>query len=594
MRLILMEKPLAAKTLVSQLFPSASMERRGRVPVFRYNDTVVVPLSGHIIDVDFPEEFGRWSLKHLYELIEAPIREKIVRWDIYSVLRGLKPSLVIIATDADREGEAIGLEVVKKIYKNIPAYRAWFSSLSKEELERAFSNLGKPRENLAEAAFARRDVDLLWGATLTRAISLVSNRRGRDFLSIGRVQTPTLALVVERELQIRSFKPETFYYVKVTFDGGFVGTTERTKKKEEAELWLHSITNRAKVVSFNKKKESIPRPKPFDTTTFLSEANRLLGLSPSKAMALAEELYMMGYITYPRTDNQTYPPEAKRYASMLKTLYGIEEIYQPSKGRKTEDHPPIYPVKPPTNLKDDLLRVYDLIARRFLATFYRDGIVERREAILSSGGIEIRVSGGIVLDRGWTKIYPRRIELQRVPELTGEVAIREKALSTSKTTPPPRYSPGDLVKEMERLGLGTKSTRQDIISKLYKRGYIEGRKRIKPTKLGENLYNILNALIPYLLSPEITANLEREMDLIERGKRRREDVLKETRKILKEYVDIILSNSQRIKEVVWHDIRDEDSAGQKKKPVGKRSRASRTFKTFKGKKASSRRKNKEL
>ncbi|NPA87063.1 MAG: DNA topoisomerase I, partial [Candidatus Diapherotrites archaeon] len=327
MILILAEKTKAGRRLAEILSGGRYKTlKSGKLTYFLFSkdgkDYMVVPLRGHVIDVDFPKEYSRWSLKGLKELTEAPVVQRVTFWDVIKFLKSIRDRVegVIVATDADREGEAIGLEVVDYLFRDKPVARAWFSSLTPSEVRRAFSNLLKPRRSLAEAAFARRDVDLLWGAVLTRALSLTSGRRGKNFLSVGRVQTPTLALIVEREREIRNFVPEPYWILKVRFPSFWAEHPKKIKEERLAKEMAEKVKGKKGVVkSFKKGEKKVPRPVPFDTTTFLSEASKLLGIPPKEALDIAEDLYMSGLISYPRTDNQTYPPDLP-FSSILQKL----------------------------------------------------------------------------------------------------------------------------------------------------------------------------------------------------------------------------------------------------------------------------------
>ncbi len=573
MILIIAEKAKAGRRIAEVLSGGRYRAlRAGKHVMYTFNlngkEYVVFPLRGHVIDVDFPKEFSRWSLKRLKDLVNAPIIQKVTLWNVINLLKSLKNRVeaVIIATDADREGEAIGLEVVEYLFRDKPVARAWFSSLTPREIKKAFSNLIPPKRSLAEAAFTRRDVDLLWGAVLTRALSLTSGRRGKDFLSVGRVQTPTLALVVEREREIRNFKPETYFLLKALFEKEtpFWGTHPRKLKEErEAKELLEKVKNGMGVVrSFKKEEKKIHRPVPFDTTTFLSEANKILGIPPKEALDIAEDLYTSGLISYPRTDNQTYPPDLP-FAEILSKLSRIPSYrpftsrisppFRPSRGRKTEDHPPIHPVDVPASpLPEKHAKIYDLIVRRFLATLLPEAVVEEKKGIIEVNGVPFEVKGKVLVFPGWMEVYPVSIEEVRVPDLVvgEEIPVKKVQLEKKKTKPPSRYSPGELVKRMESLGLGTKATRAEIIAKLYRRGYITGRKRIRPTPLGELVYDLLKEIAPETLSPELTARLEEDMNHIERGSKERGAVVGEARGVLSRLVDEFLNKKDRIREAM--------------------------------------------
>ncbi len=564
MILILAEKYQAAKKIAEAIGSNVTRKKAGRNLYYFEVDwngkrAYVVPLRGHIIDIDFPPKYRRWELSTLRDMIREKPVEKVTDREIFSFLNKIKNAVeeVIIATDADREGEAIGFEVYRRLFRNKPVKRAWFSSLTKEELVKAFNNLIRPKENLAGAAFARREVDLKWGAVLTRALSIKENRRGKEFLSVGRVQTPTLALIVEREREIRNFKPKTYY--KLVFHlkhDNIEFSCEYDKqfdKKEEAEDIAKHLSGRKVVVtSIERKEVIIYRPVPFDTTTLLSESSKLLGFSPGKTMKLAEGLYLMGYITYPRTDNQTYPPGTpfKKILGMLGRVStystyvkNIKPPYRPSSGRKTDDHPPVYPVGIGDMDKEHFM-LYDLIVRRFLATLYRNAVVEETNAFFELDSVKFSCKGRKVVDPGWTEVYPVSIEERILPDMEeGDVIEVERIdVVKRKTKPPSRYSPSELLKKMEQLGLGTKSTRAEIIEKLYKRGYITGRKRIKPTELGELVYDIFLKSDPVVIRPDLTAMLEENMREIEEGKRRVDEVVRRSSEVLESVLNRFLEH----------------------------------------------------
>jgi len=572
MKLILAEKDAAARKIAHVLSGGRYRTvRQGKISYYVFGDTVVFPLRGHLLDVDFPPRFSSWRMEDLPLLVESPLVVKERDPARLRVLRRLMRacSEVIIATDADREGEAIGLEVVDGDKK---VSRAWFSSLTPQEIRRAFSNLRSPNYALAHSAFARRDVDLLWGAVLTRALSLKTNRRGRDFLSVGRVQTPTLALVVEREREIRSFVPEKYYVVVGEAEGYRVVCDKKFKNKEEAQEIAKN--KRGVVVSVEERVVEVPRPVPFDTNTFLREASRLLKISPKRALDVAEELYLRGLISYPRTDNQTYPPmDFSSILSLLEEAYpivkNIRPPYRPSSGRKTEDHPPIHPVGY-ERLEGIHARVYDLVARRFIATLLPPGRVKVRRVVIEAG-CGLVGEGREVVERGWTAVYPHELKTSPLPPFQrGQEVSLSLSVEERKTQPPPRYTYSTLLSKMESLGLGTKSTRAEIIDKLFKRGYLTGKKVIRPTELGEAVYDILKGIVPVIVGPGLTASLEEELERVAKGQEGREEVVARAREVLRKVVNDFLAR----------DVGGV-ALGSKEEPVGKRPGAPRGAKKVK-------------
>lgn len=348
----------------------------------------VISLRGHILELDYPEEYRDWKAIPPQDLVYA---KQIKTVKVKSILHRIAETAalcdtVIIATDYDREGELIGLETVTAA--NIPmskVKRARFSALTKGEVENAFANLVDADVKLAEAAEARQIVDLSWGAVLTRLISISSGQVGKNFMSIGRVQSPTLKLLVDRDEEIRNFVPTPYWTIRGRFGVlGFHGTHRSGQiwNAEEANSIYAKIKDckEGTVSSYEKSLKEEYRPPPFDTTAMQVEANKI-GIPPSAAMKIAEDLYTGGYISYPRTENTEYPRTLSLKGVLEKLCDGDfkqdaeallkQEKIVPSHGkRRTTDHPPIYPTAGATRsqLKGDKWNLYELIVRRFMAT----------------------------------------------------------------------------------------------------------------------------------------------------------------------------------------------------------------------------------
>ncbi len=579
MILILAEKPIAGRRIAKILSGGKMAQKTYRKhPYWEFTlngqPAVLVPLKGHVVDVDFPPELNRWDLKTIHELLEADLQRRTTNPTIVNLLKKLAPSvdLVIIATDADREGEAIGLEAYEIVReaagRDIPVKRAYFSALTEEEIRRAFENLREPDYNLAASAFARREVDLLWGAVLTRAVSLLTDRRGKDFLSVGRVQTPTLALVVEREREIRNFVPIPYWTILARLKKG---SGEFSAEYAEGKIWQEPMAQmlyrtaagakEAVVQRIERRSDKIPRPVPFDTTTFLKEANAQLGLSAAEALSVAESLYMKGLISYPRTDNQTYPPSLnlRKIVSMLSKVpeykpYAEEllqqDVFRPSSGRKAEDHPPIHPVGiPKGKLSEKERKVYDLIARRFLATLMAPGTLQRNRAYININGVPFVAESRVITQKGWTAVYPASVREVIIPELVegDRLGIVRIQLLAKKTQPPSRYTQGELIKRMEALGLGTKSTRAEILAKLFSRKYLSGKRRIKPTELGEQLVDLLRRFAPDIVTADMTAKLEQELEAVAKGEKDRGAVVQESKTVLERVLKELLERGDEVR-----------------------------------------------
>jgi len=548
--LIIAEKDNTAKRIASILFRDVKTLKNGRVSYYYSpsNDAYVVGLKGHIVELDYPKELNNWKTP-LEKLLQVEPVKKIKEKTITSILKEIAKNAerVTVATDYDREGELIGveaLEIVRSVNPEVKVDRVRYSSVTEKEIKAAFSNPVKVDFNLANAALARQKIDLIWGATLTRLISIHSGRVGKDFLSVGRVQTPTLRLIVDREIEIQNFRPEKYYEIFADFEGFAAKHPKKYTRKEEAENVFSKIGETAEVKEFTRKSFEENRPIPFNTTEFLREASKFM--SPHRAMSIAETLYMNGYISYPRTDNTVYPATINLaeivsalsavFPKEAKIVLSQDKIVPSSGKRETKDHPPIYPtgIARRDELSKEEWTIYELVVRRFLATLAPKAVWEVRSAVLESNGVKFNASGRKLVDAGWRAIYIySKAEENELPVLKkGDVLkILRKRLEEKETKPPGRYSASSLIKIMEKLNLGTKSTRHEIIQKLVSRRYIHGNP-FRPTETAFSVINVLKENAETITLPDMTAKLEDEMDLIAEGKKRESEVVNESRKML--------------------------------------------------------------
>jgi len=550
--LIITEKQNAAERIAKILFRDVRTLKRGKVSYYHSPSTnaFVLGLKGHIIELDFPKKFRSWTKTKLLDLINAELVKEEKEKEIISLLKELAKNAerVTIATDYDREGELIGVEALEIICRNgLKVDRARFSAITKDEILKAFQNPSKVDFNLASSAMARQKIDLIWGAVLTRFISLSSGRLGRDFLSVGRVQTPTLRLIVEREREIENFRPEKYYEILIEFDGFSARHPKRYTDPEKAREIFSKVGEYATVENYSSTRKSEAKPVPFNTTEFLRAASAFM--PPHMAMSIAENLYINGYISYPRTDNTAYPPSLNlreivrafldsEFSREAKIVLSQKEIV-PSRGKKeTTDHPPIYPtaVASGKELTANEWKIYELIVRRFLATLAENAVWEIRNAELESNGVKFLGGGRRLVSPGWREIYiySRAGEVNLPVLRVGErLKIRNKRIEEKETKPPPRFSPATLIKLMERLNLGTKSTRHEIIKKLISRGYIDGNP-YRPTNIAFSVIDVLKEKAETITLPDMTARLEEEMDRIAEGRKSEEEVVMESRKMLYE------------------------------------------------------------
>ena len=532
-------------------------------------------------------ELKSWKMDALPYLVYAPIKKLPKEKEIIRSLKNLakKADSVVIATDFDREGELIGsdaLSCIREVNPKAPVSRARYSAFTKEEIAHAFGNLVDVDDNLASAGASRQDIDLIWGAVLTRYLTLVKFAGYGNVRSSGRVQTPTLALIVARERERLAFVPEDYWVIKGAFDadaqagptsgegpGAFEAphATARFKKEAEAAAAMARVEGAASatVSSIEKRKRTVAPPAPFNTTSLMAAASAE-GLSPARTMRIAESLYMDGYISYPRVDNTVYPSsldlaETVRaisgnpaYAPYCKELLAKGKLTATRGKKETTDHPPIYPTAKAT--PDDLApadyKLYNLVARRFLATLSEAAVVEGTKVTLDVNGELFVAKGDVLVKPGFRAIYPYGLKKdEQLPALSegARIAFNGAVCSKKQTEPPARYSQGKLIQEMEKLGLGTKSTRHAIIERLYTVKYIQN-DPIEPSQLGMAVCDALDKVAPHITHPEMTAELEEEMDNIAEGRTTKDAVVSTSRNLLAEQLASLLPHSDEVKDAL--------------------------------------------
>ena len=592
MRLIISEKSNAAKKIAQFLAEGPVKDGKHRsIPYHTFTwkgeDCVSVGLKGHVLNTEYPEEYSNWQKVEPASLIDAEIQKSVSEKGMAEAIRSLakKAERVVIATDFDREGELIGVEALSLVFEansKLADYveRARFSALTKSEVAQAFDDLVEVSKELAAAGEARQDIDLIWGATLTRWVSRATKRYGSAFLSVGRVQSPTLVLIAERERERRAFTPEPYWEIEANLKNGEVFTARhahgRFKKEAAARAAYENLTDTARVMEIEKKSATRPPPIPFNTTGFLSAAANL-GISPARAARIAEDLYTEGYISYPRTDNTVYPwsLDLREVLGQLKRVEGVEshadELLEsgklsPTRGKKeTTDHPPIYPTDHASKdtLRDDQWKIYQLVVRRFLATLSEPAKTLRTTVRLESGGEPLVGGGTVVTEEGWLAVYPygRRAD-EEIPSLREgqELKVMEAKILAKETQPPARYGQGRLVQLMEDLGLGTKATRPSIIQNLYDRGYVHDDPLV-PTETGMSVAKALKDFASEIATHEMTAELERSMDEISEGKISKDSVVDKSRDVLRRVYEHLESSQEEFADIVRSGIREDSVLG---------------------------------
>jgi DNA topoisomerase-1 len=585
MHLIVAEKNISARRIAEILSEGKKLveHKDAGVSTYTFGDTTTVGLRGHVVEIDFEPGYQNWR-SDIYtprslidaRTIKVPTEKKIV-FLLQKLAR--KADRVTIATDFDTEGELIGkeaFELVRAVNVKVPIDRARFSAITKGELQHAFATTTELDFALAAAGEARQSIDLMWGASLTRFISLAAKRGGANILSVGRVQSPTLTMIVDREKEIEAFVPEKYW--QLTLDTEKSGeriearhTHGRFHDRAEAENARDRTKEPLVVTGVNEGTKQDRAPSPFDTTAYIVAAARL-GFSAANAMRIAEDLYMNGFISYPRTDNTVYPATLD-ISGILQILRSspfrqdVEWILKnrrpvPTRGKKSStDHPPIHPTGAATReqLGEDAFKVYELVLRRFLATLAPDASWKTLKILFVAGGEDYTTTGGQLLEPGWHAVYPfsEAKEMVLPAFAAGErLPIKKVTLDEKETQPPARYTQSKLIQRMEELGLGTKSTRHEVIAKLVSRKYVEGNP-LRPTLVGRAVIESLEAHADTVTKPDMTVTLESHMQQIKQSRRTREDVIRESREMLHKAFDQLEKNEQ----VIGDDIRNRTAEG---------------------------------
>lgn len=590
MDLIVAEKTLVAERIAAFLSAGKKplVKRDGTVVQYLTDDAIVMGLKGHVVELDFVEEYANWrSIEHPpRSLIDAPLVKLPSEAKIVAALKKAAKiaDKVIIATDFDREGELIGkeaVELIQSVNKSVPIFRARFSAVTKEEI---LSSLAEAKEldvNLAASGESRQIIDLVWGASLTRFLTIAAHRGTSGVLSAGRVQSPTLAMIVDKEREIEAFVPEKYWMLTVSAAAGTTPLEARHTNgkffdKKEADAAYANTNAPLKVTDVITGHKTDKAPTPLDTTALIVGAGRL-GISAASAMNRAEELYMRGFISYPRTDNTTYPKSLKitEHLNLFAGgMFAADVAYvkshmrsSPTRGKKeTTDHPPIYPTSLATQkeITDPVTwKLYEFVVRRFFATLCTDAEWETMKVNISAAGEPYTCTGGRILSAGWRTVYPySKAEENILPQMSvGEsLTFTGKNMEEKETLPPARYSQSKLIQKMEELGLGTKSTRHDVISKLMGRKYIEGNP-LKPTIIGRAVTEALEEYAPTIAEPDMTKTLEEHMAEIATGTKTLDAVLTESRSMLSATFDTLEKNAEGIGTEIMEKTRETELIG---------------------------------
>ena len=583
MMVCIAEKPSVAREIADVL--GAKLKKNGYIEGNGYQVTWTF---GHLCTLKEPHDYDpRWRIWALSTLPMMPPRFgiKLIENEIYKaqfqVIEQLMQNadMIVNCGDAGQEGELIQRWVMQKARAKCPVKRLWISSLTEEAIREGFNHLedSSKFQHLYEAGLCRAIGDWLLGMNATRLYSLKYGggySRDRKVLSIGRVQTPTLALIVNRQDEIDNFKPEPYWELKTIYrDTLFSSTKGKFKLKEEGEKLLEMVKSSDFVITdIAEKKGKEFAPRLFDLTSLQVECNKRYGFSADETLKLIQSLYEKKVTTYPRVDTTFLSDDI--YPKVPKTLEGLvayKEFTEPLRGKKlpkskrvfdnskVTDHHAIIPTGvPATNLSQQEMMVYDLVARRFIAEFYPDCEISTTTVLGKVADIEFKASGKQILKPGWRTVEQRPqpgigaqpqsaqtdgqpqdenasdgAELKIMPNFVkGESGPHTPSLKETWTTPPKPYTEATLLRAMETAGkfvdneelrdalkengIGRPSTRAAIIETLFKRGYIRReRKSLFPTDTGRELISTIHEDL--LKSAELTGIWERKLRQIERG-----------------------------------------------------------------------------
>ena len=419
------------------------------------------------------------------------------------------------------------MNIVRYLCGQEDANRMKFSTLTTSELNSSYESKS-PTLNWGQAIAGetRHYLDWIYGINLSRALMDAIKTTGTfKIMSIGRVQGPTLNIIVQKDRQIEEFKSQKYWQVFISVKNSHTLELKYDKDifdKKELDKF-DKLKGRKILLKTEKKSQILPPNPPFNLTVLQTESYRLFGFTPSRTLQIAQSLYLGGMISYPRTSSQKLPFSVE-YKEILKKLlknYKIAKLAvrdKPVEGGKNDPaHPSIFPTgeNMDANLGSDEAKVYDLIVRRFISVFCDDAVVDKKTISGVVDNLRFLTSGSSVKKKGWIEVYPIKIDEREIPDANGEFEIMNVRNEEKETQPPRRYSPASILTELEKRNLGTKATRAAILETLYDRSYIQNNRSIEATPLGMSLISTLEKYSPIIIDEKLTRQFEKEMDSIQ-------------------------------------------------------------------------------
>ena len=569
-QMIIAEKPKVAEKIAHFLGNTVNRKMERKIPYYELErdgkKVYVVCAVGHLFALKekgatrrMPEFDVEWV--PAYKSSEQSAHTK----DYVEVIEKIakKADVYVSACDYDVEGSLIGFNAIRFCAKSTKGKRMKFSALTKEDIVAAYENMEDLDYNNAYAGETRHTLDWYWGINLSRALMDAIRMAGMyKVLSIGRVQGPTLDILVKREREIAGFKPRPYWEVYVEKGGiRYLHEKEAFWDEKEAAAVYANTKKEGVAEDVSKKEFKVAPPAPFDLTSLQVEAYRAYKMSPKDVLQYAQNLYENSYISYPRTSSQKLPltlnlkgvlhklAANEIYAKDAKFLLDNNMI-KPHEGEKSDPaHPAIHPTGIYGKMGEQEKKLYDLIVRRFLACFGEYAVKESTSVRLKMGNERYKGQGVVTKRPGWIELYGRYYTADEkvLPPLSkGERFIAEKIVNEKKETKPPaRYNATSLVKVLEKKNLGTKATRATIIDTLFKRDYVRG-KSIEVTKLGLAVHDTLMKYSPEILDEKLTREFEVKVEKVQEGKEEEGRVLAEARTVLTRIIEGFEKNKKEI------------------------------------------------
>ncbi|WP_292459553.1 DNA topoisomerase I [Methanothermococcus sp.] len=595
--LIICEKPNVAKKIANTL-GKAKKKSLNKVPYYELERNgkkiIVASAVGHLftleeVKTDKKKKFGEYPVFDIRWVPASTIKGKEYVQKYINTLKKLAKEAdeFYIASDWDIEGELIGYHALYYCCGKKDAKRMRFSSLTKNEIVKAYENPDKIDFGLVDAGDSRHKVDWYYGINVSRALMQSIRAVNRwQTMSTGRVQGPALSFLVDKELEIRKFVPTPYWVIGAHLKDELTAIHEKDKfwdEKEANEIYNKIKDEKETVVSSVKKtKKKIKPNPPFDLGTLQREAHRAFKFSPKKTQEIAQKLYEQGICSYPRTSSQKLPKDEnyikdiltkiskhsdyKKYAELI-----LNENRKPIEGKKSDPaHPAIHFVDIPKEpLADDEKKLYDLIVRRTLAAFWGDAEREYVNVVLNIGGENFKLSGSRTVKEGWHEIYYfTKFDEKELPSLrkNDKIPVEKITIERKETKPPKRYTMASIIKELESRELGTKATRADIVEKLVKRGYLIDDGSLKVTDLGIAVIETLKKYCPEIIDEQMTRELEKKLDRLQKGTIKKETVLKDAENKLRAILEEVKKKEKEIGKELVEKI---DTTNKSLKTVGK-------------------------